>query len=408
MTAARLPVRILIGILRFSVPVAIIVAALMGGQALLSQRPEVPRTERAPQALAVETIGIDRGSARAVTTAFGTVQPRRQLVVRPQVAGRIESIHPDLISGGSIDEDEILFTIERTEYLAAVIEAESALARAEFDLAVEEGRAAVARAEWELLDDTVRSSADGGRLARREPHLIERAAAIEAAKARLDRARLNLDRTTVRAPFNCTVLEESLEIGQIVTAQTAAATLIGIDAFHVRTSVPVDGLSLITLPGPSAESAAPAATARVLHDTGGATPAVLPGRVVRLLGDVDPAGRMARLLVEVDDPLCREPETSAGRKGVPLLVGEFVRVELEGPVRDDVVTLPRRAVREGDEIWLMTGGGTLELRTVEPLWGTTDAVVVNAGGFTGQERIVISPIAAPVPGMPLVDVAGGA
>ena len=402
MTAMRFAASLLLGLLRLAVPVAIVVAAVIAGRALLAGRSAPERAaDRAPQATAVETIAVGLEDRRSVLVAYGTVQPRRRITLRPEVGGRIVDLHPDLIAGGRLEAGATLLRIDPRQYEYRVQEQDAALVKAEFDLMVEEGRGAVARREWELLEDTVEHSELGARLARREPHLEERQAAVEAARSRLEMARLDLERTRLEVPFNAMVLEESVELGQLVNAQTSVATLIGTDAFHVRVSVPVDRLGLLSLPGPDG---AGGSMARVSHETsagpGGEPP--LTGRVVRLLGDVDPAGRMARVLVEVADPL--RDAVASDAPGSPLLVGEFVRVELEGPVRAQVAQLPRQALREGDVVWVMNAEDALEIRRVEVAWGTDVDVFISAGLADG-DRIIVSPLSAPVPGMPLTDVA---
>jgi len=396
---------VLLGILRLLVPLAILVAALFGARALLAN-PETPdrAAERAPQATAVETMAVSLERRRSLVVAYGTVQPRRRITLRPEVGGRIVDLHPDLIAGGRLAAGETLLKIDPREYEYRVQEQEAAVVRAEFELTVEEGRGAVARREWELLEDSVERTALGERLARREPHLEEKQAAVAAARSRLAQARLDLERTELRVPFNAMVLDESVEAGQLVNAQTSVSTLIGTDAFHVRVSIPVDRLELVSLPGPDGTGGS---RVRVLHDSGSPGIAALEGRVVRLLGDVDPAGRMARILVEVRDPLQSRTEATADPEAVrlaPLLVGEFVRVEIEGPPRPGLAALPRRAVREGGRVWVMNAEGALEIRPVTVAWGTDTEVVVSSEGLADGDRVVITPLAAPIPGMPLADV----
>jgi RND family efflux transporter MFP subunit len=403
-SATRILASTTLALLRLLAPVVIIVVALLGARSLLASREAPDRApERAPLATAVETTTVVRERRRSLVVAYGTVQPRRRITLRPEVGGRIIDLHPDLIAGGRLAAGTRLLQIDPREYEYRVTEQEAALVRAEFDLTVEEGRGAVARREWELLAESVERTELGARLARREPHREEKLAAVKAARSRLAMARLDLERTELIVPFNALVLDESVEDGQLVSAQTSVATLIGTDSFHVRVSVPVDRLDLVTLPGPDGTGGS---RVTVMHDTGDPAVAALEGRVMRLLGDVDPNGRMARLLVEVEDPLRLADGATDDGTG-PLLVGEFVRVEIEGPPRDGLVVIPRRALREGGRVWVMNAEDALEIRTVTVAWGTDAEVMVSAGLDDG-DRVVTTPLGAPVPGMPLTDVAAPA
>lgn len=387
---------LVVGLFRLMIPLAIVAAAVFVGRVIF--RPSAPpeRREREAVATTVETVTVLRDELAPVVDAFGTVQPARRIQVRPEVGGRVTELHPDLIAGGRVSASAELFTIDPREYEYRVAEQRSAVVRAEFDLTVEQGRGLVAEREWEFLSDSVERTELGERLARRQPHLDEATAAVDAARARLSMAELDLERTVVLAPFNALVLDESLEMGQLINAQTSAATLIGTDRFHVQVSVPLDRLGLLDLP---AVDGAGGSAAEVAYDLGSRR-VVRPGRLVRLLGDVDPAGRMARLLVAVDDPLgLRDAEDDQP----PLLVGSFVEVRLRSATPRSVVSLPRQAVREGDRVWIMDAEDRLEVRSVGVVWGTDERVVVDAG-LAGGERVIISPLATPVVGMQLRDV----
>jgi hypothetical protein len=116
---------------------------------------------------------------------------------------------------------------------------------------------------------------------------------------------------------------------------------------------------------------------------------------VRLLGDLDPAGRMARLLIEIDDPLALRGETESG---APLLLGAYVEVVIEGRELDNVVELPREALHDDDTVHLVGSGDKLVVRQVEVVWRQQDHVLVGKGLAAG-DRVIVSPLSAPMEGM---------
>ena len=219
-------------------------------------------------------------------------------------------------------------------------------------------------------------------------------AALEAAKASLERAQVDLRRTEVRAPFNCTVIEEYVDVGAQVTPQTQLAGLAGTDVFRVQVSVPVDRLKWLTIPQNGGEAGSRAV---VRQAAGAANPGEREGRIVRLLSSLETQGRMARVLVDVADPLGLEAP-DAGT--LPLFLGSYVNVALAGTELRGVFAIPRAAVREGKQVWLMTADGKLSIREVEILWRGPEAVFVRDGIKAG-DRMVLSNIPAPVEGLPL-------
>jgi multidrug efflux pump subunit AcrA (membrane-fusion protein) len=116
-----------------------------------------------------------------------------------------------------------------------------------------------------------------------------------------------------------------------------------------------------------------------------------------LMGDLSSEGRMARILIKVPDPLDLD---ASGSKRPPLLIGEYVRVEIEGRKLDNVFQVPRTAVRDNSSIWIVGENQTLEIRSVHPVWRDADIVLLQDGLKSG-ERLIVSDLAAAVEAMAL-------
>ncbi|MGH7821963.1 MAG: efflux RND transporter periplasmic adaptor subunit [Candidatus Binatia bacterium] len=378
--------------LRKSLPFLVIAGGLVAAVVLVSTRPEPARTTPALEAVPVRVLTVASGRERVVLPAMGTVMAATQIALQPEVAGRIVEMSPNLVPGGRIAEGELLARIDPRDYEHAVEQRLADAERARFELRVEASRARIAEREWELLGGSVATTEEGRSLALREPHLRNLRAALDAAESALGKARLDLERTRLVAPFNAIVQEESADVGQIVSPQSRIATLVGSDQFWVRVSLPVEELRWVRFP--QGESRGSAAT--IVHETGSGAAIRRPGRVIRLFGDLEPKGRLARLLVAVDDPMNLRGEGSP----LPLFIGAYVRTEIEGPELDAVFEIPREAVRDGGEVWVMDAEDRLEIRPVEIAFRSPETVLVN-GGLRDGERVVTSRIATPLPRMAL-------
>lgn len=374
---------------RLFLPLAVLAAFVVIAAVVVRTAPEPEPEPREELGALVEVAAVERGLHRIDVEAQGTVIPARQVTVQPQVSGRVEWVSDRLVPGGTFGQGQHLFRIERADYELAVETARSALSEAEAQLALERGRGRVAEREWELFRDELDDEQREAALALREPQLRAAEAAVAAARARLARAELDLERTVVASPWDSLVLSESIEVGQTVGPQTLAATLVGTDTFWVRAAVPTERLSAISIPGVGG-AAPPSASAAEIGAQGG--DAVVEGRVVRLLGDVDPAGRMARVLIEVPSPL-----TSEGSQR--LLLNSFVDLTIEGESERALFALPRDWLQDGREVWLFDDG-RLEVRSVDVVWRGEETVYVDQGLEDG-DQVVTSRIATPVPGMKL-------
>ncbi len=381
--------RFLLNLLVFLVAVGLLAAAGYVAFRLYKTRPRAKRQARQEEAMGVETIVAQLGETRVIVVARGSVMPARSVALQPEVSGRVVEQHAQLVDGGFIREGEPVVRLFDEDYKLAIEQAQGNLARAKFELAVEEGRRVIAQREWELLEGDVPNSDAGRALALREPHIENAQAVLKAAESSLALSRISLDRTTVVCPFNALVREEFVDTGQLVTPQTLIATLVGTDVYWVRVSVPLEDLHFITVPGAGDDRGS---SARIVCESGNAISVEYDGRVIRLLGDLDPAGRMARVLIEVTDPLGLKTP-----RRMPLLLNAYVRAEIQGALLEDVFVLRREALREGNEVWVANGEDRLERRNVKVLWGTQATVAVRGDLETG-DRVIVSPLTEAVPG----------
>lgn len=380
-------------LLRVGLPLLILGLAVVGAQLLILSRPPVPKADRTLKPTLVEVLTARMQDERAVITAYGTVQAHRRLILQPEVGGRVVQLNPELVIGGILEKDEALLRIDPRDYQFAVDEQRASLAEAEFDLKVELGNQAVAKREWNLLKPSSGEiSALSQQLALRRPHLKEKYVALQAAKSRFRKAQLDLQRTIVRTPFHALVLQESVEKGQLVNVQSSVATLVDVDEFRVQVSVPIHQLEWITFPGSGRSQGA---RVRVIREIGNDEPVGRRGTVVELLGDVTENGRMAQVLVAIQDPLeLDKPEN--GRR--PLLLGEYVRVDIEGPVLRDVIVLPRPTIREGSRVWVKNAENQLEVRQVDVVLSRKDTVLISRGLQDG-DQVITSQLTAAIPGL---------
>jgi len=303
-----------IGIIAFCALVALII---------VFSKSDVEKVDYEPKPILVDVMAAEPSTEQVKFLAYGTVTPDKRLKVTPEVSGRIIYKNRGLVEGGRLEEGDILVMIDPRDYELAVKQAEAEVIREEFELRVEEGRQVVAKREWELLNPTLKKADIAEDLALRKPHLKERKAALGAAKSRLEQARLNLERTTITTPFNAVVTVDNTEEGQYVTPQTNIATLVNSDQFRVRVSVPYDKLRWIDLPTGMNQNRS---KVTITQTVGEDTVIKRDGEIARLLGDVDPQGRLARIEVTIADPLGLK---TGGEK--PLLLGTYVGVEFFGP-----------------------------------------------------------------------------
>jgi RND family efflux transporter MFP subunit len=368
----------------------IIAAGALGAVALIRTGPKSQK--RPPRQLAplasVQKVFPD--TRQVLIQAMGSVVPESDLTLKSRVAGEIVQLHPEFTEGGIIRKGELIMRIDDEDYRLLVAQKQRAVADADYNLKLELGRQDIAKHEWALLNGGKPDPGADADLALRKPHLEKARSDLDGARAELRAAQLQLERTRIYAPFNAIVRSTLVEKGSQVAAQETLATLAGTDEYWVKASVPVDRLQWIHIPG---DHRGLGASAEILYQGG----ARRQGRVKKLLSDLETEGRMARLIIAVSDPLSLK--TSA--KGVPaMIIGEYVRVEIQGRKIDDAFRLPRAALRDNTHIWVAGKDDRLEIREVRTVWRDMHTVLLKEGLHPG-DRVIVSDLATPVPGMAL-------
>jgi len=380
------------GLFRFALVIVILVSSGAVAYHWMSNPPTTERRPPAPRAHLVEVIPVRVGPERVVVRAMGTVTPSKRIQIAAQVSGKIVDVSLNFERGGRFAAGEEILQIERADYELAVKQQEANLTKAEADVQLEMGQQAVARREYELLGEA--AAEEEVPLLLREPQLAAKEAAVAVARAALERARLDLERTTVYAPFHAIVLERPVNLGSHVAPSTPLATLASADACWVETSLPVDELQWIDVPHINGTGGA---AVRIYQEAAWGAEAFREGAVERLLGDLEPKGRMARLLVRVDDPLDLGTSDAARHS---LLLGSFVRVEIEARELAGVARVPRSALHDGAAVWIMAPDSTLDIRPVNIAWSGRDDVLV-IDDLADGELLITSTLATPVLGMAL-------
>ncbi len=351
---------------------------------MLGSKPKSKPRPKARTAPLVEVAPVRFDAHSIRIPAMGTVIAARDLELRPEVSGRIIELSDSFEPGGLFARGELLLRLDPRDYELEVTRRQSALERAQSELLLEQGNQIVARREMEFLGQNV--SPEEEALMLRQPQLLSLQAAVASARADLKRARLDLSRTELRAPFNAVVVEKVAELGGELSGGSQVARLAGTDAFWVEASIPVNQLSFMDIPG---------ASAQVRLSLNGQSRQSRIGRVIRRLPALEQQGRMARILVEIIDPL-----ELAAKKGAELLLGSYVHLEIVGRPLDRALELPRELLRDRQSLWVLAPDGTLDIRPVEIAFRNPDHVLIS-GGVQDGESIIVSDLSAPVQGMPL-------
>ena len=371
-------------------PAAVLFAGIAVAFTMIALKPDVETRAPAVAAPLVRVAMVSLESRRLTVESQGTVSPRTQSQLVPEVSGQVIWVSDSFASGGFFEKGERLVRIDPFDYDQALVAAKSELARTKLRLAQEEAEARVAREEWEEL-----GRGDGTPLTLRKPQLADARAAVDAGAANVERAERNRERTVIRAPYAGRIRQESVDVGQFVTIGAPMATIYSVDAAEVRLPLPDDELAFVDLPMTyRGGGEARVESLVVLSTTFAGERHEWRGRIVRTEGEIDPATRMIHAVARVDDPYA--PGVNPRRP--PLNAGMFVHAEIEGRQVEDVAVLPRAALRTGGLMWVVDADSRLRYRDVVVLRATESEAIVSEGLRDG-ELVVLSPLDVTTDGM---------
>lgn len=376
--------RIMQRLIRVIVPVIIILAGTAAWAYFKATAPQMEKQAPPKAVSAVEVTTVQNSDTPVVISAMGSVVASRQVTLTARVSGDVIWISPHFIPGGYIAKGEEILRLDPADYKVDLQKRQSALAEAKADLAIEQGNQTIAREELRLLSETAGDSIAATDLALRKPQLQKAEAAVASAEADLQAARLDLERTVIRAPFNALVTACQVNLGANVSAQTSLVTIADTDEYWVEAVIPVDQLAHLDLTAGS--------PALVRSQSGQVE---RRGRAVRLTGQLSETSRMAKVIVAIADPLGIRSDTVPE----PMILGDYVTVHIQGRTLKSVIELPRTALRDDNTVWLYDNA-RLQIRPVTLSWKDDQRVYVQEG-LTAGDRVIVSDLAIPVRGMAL-------
>ena len=367
----------------FVIPAIIVAVFLSIAATLMATSPVLEPSSETPMPMTVRVQTVATESVELKVHSQGSVVPSTISQLIPEVSGRVVWTSPALVTGGFFKAGQELARSDELDYRSARDRASATLKRATAE--VEHAKYEYGRlrslAERKLVS---RSSLENGLRAYRVAQ-----ASVDDARANFDQADENLRRTVLRAPFTGLVRSESVDIGQFASRGQAIATLYANDIVEVRLPIADRQLAFLNLP-PLRNGNFPAdmqPNVALRAEYGGQTIEWI-GKIVRAEAEIDTASRMVQLVARI-----RSDEISE-----ELSVGLFVTAEISGLAVDDIVRLPRSALRNNNQVLIIDPDNKIRFRDVRPLRLYKDDVLIDAGLQAG-ERVCLSTVQTAIDGM---------
>ena len=370
-------------LMKSGIPLFIVLIAFIAATVMIKSRKPPEQVPVEIPAFLVDAKEVYSEAVNFVVKSQGNVVPQNKTSLSAQVSGQVISLSKVFVAGGTFKKGDVLATLEQDDYRTDLKLAEAELAQAKAALQEEIARGKVAEQEWRSVRNVAPPE-----LGLRKPQLAKEQANVKAAEAKLERAKRNLARTQITAPYNGIVVERNIDLGQFVAMGSVLGTIYSTDTAEVRLPITDSDLMFINIAGQSSEGAPVSLTATV-----GGVKRVWEGQLVRSEGILDTGSRVVYAIVEVQDPYNLQSSHKS-----PLRFGQFVEAEITSRQNEELVVLPRSILRLDNTVLTVNDNREIEIKPVEVARTTAQDVFIRSGIAEGS-LVVTSAVPNPYNGM---------
>ena len=364
-------------VLRWIFPFVVLALGVAGFAAINAIAKESDKKEVIDTRPTVQVEAVSANNHQVIINSYGEVQPLENTQLSAQVSGEVVSWHPSFVAGGIVGRGETLFTIEKDNYEAAVLQAEAELARAQAMLIEEQAQAKVAEDEAKRFPNKARTD-----LFLRKPQVLSAQSAVKSVQAALKRAQRDLDNCEVSAPYDALVVSRNVGVGQFVTMGAQVAELNNIETAEVI--IPIAGFDSVFLP-----ERVKGVKATVIKT--GLNGFTRQAAIDRDLGIVDNATRMSSLVIRIEDPYGLTNQEPA------IKFGTYVQVNFAGTMLNNIYRLPQELVNN-QTVWIVNDEQQLEPRKVKVIREEGEYFYIS-DGLEANDKLVTTLPEYPQKGM---------
>ncbi|MCF6215948.1 MAG: efflux RND transporter periplasmic adaptor subunit [Emcibacter sp.] len=353
-------------ILTFLIPVLIVIGAAGVSAILVMAKPEPEKKDVVELARHIRAVVAHEGPVALTVKTQGTVEAWQAIDLVPQVSGQVVYVSERFVAGGTFKKGEVILRLDSRDYQYAVTSAQARVTESRQFLVRERAEADLARTEWAQL-----GHGEASDLTLRKPQLADAEAKLRAAEANLNVAKLALERTEIRAPFNGLLSSKNVDLGQYLTNGTTVGKLYATDVVEVRLPMSNKDLAQFDIAGLKRGETQLDVTLKGRFSD---QESHWKGKIIRAEGLVDTRTRIMYVVARLSGD-----ELLSVNGKYPITIGQFVAAEVEGRRYDAVFQLPRAVLRQGNQVLVVDKDNKLRSRMVKVVEANREFVVISEG-----------------------------
>ncbi len=200
---------------------------------MIMLKPKEQKKDNTKIVPAVEVIQVSPIDYVVPIQSDGVVVPQTKINISAEVSGKVTYVSDSFRTGGKFNKGDVLIKIDPVDYELAVTRAQANVAAQQANLDLQQAKSDLARSDWKKYGKKDKPNPLNLNL----PQVASAKAALSGARADLELAKRNLEKSTVVAPFSGVILNKTVDLGQFVTLSTPLASVASTEVAEIRMSL---------------------------------------------------------------------------------------------------------------------------------------------------------------------------
>jgi len=314
--------------------------------------------------------------------SYGVVKSQFETDLVAQVSGEVIYLSNKFVRGGFVKKGEVLAKIDASDYEAALIDANASIASAKAALVLEKAHADVAKEQWRKIKGSKPTA-----LSLREPQVAQEKARLLSSQAGLKRAKRNLERTVIRAPYDALIHRRLVSLGSYASIGSVLGKTYSTAIAEVRLPVADNELQYLVNSGKNAPVTINATLAGQAQQW--------RGLVVRNEGVIDERSHMNYLVVQINDPYQLKSKNTE-----KLRFGTYITALISGKKFPSIAVIDRHLLTDS-QVAIVDQQKKLRFQKVNVARILDGKAYINEGLNDGMQ-VITSALDYPLEGMPVL------
>ena len=313
---------------------------------------------------------------QVIIESQGVVNPMQLTDLASEVSGKVKFLSPKFEVGQRFQVNEVILEIDSSDYEAVQAKAVAELADAKLALSKENALSEQALRDWKVLG----KGKEPNDLVLRKPQLESALARVVSARAGLEKAERDLERTKIRSPYESKIERANVELGSLLTLGTVVGSIYSADLYEIRLPVSINEFDFVDMNKSS----------KVLFETEiSGIPYSWNGNLLRSESKVDQSSQSIFLVAAIENSLSNKKF---------LVPGVYLKAKIFGKILEGTYSLPRSALYDRNKIFVVNEDETISIREIKIIRSSKDIVIVSDGIGNG-DLVITTPVSNAIDGM---------